>query len=257
MLKSHGIFPLEIFNQLRHSRDFSLVECFNESVPPYAILSHTWGADYEEVTFSDMKEKTGKMKAGYRKLTFCAERAAQDGLQFFWVDTCCIDKSSSAELSEAINSMFRYYQRAAICYVYLSDVFSKQDLFGSRWFTRGWTLQELLAPKLVQFFTAEGKWLGDKGTLMYEIHEITGISMRALQGEPLSAFSVQERLLWTMGRQTKREEDAAYSLLGILNAHIPPIYGEGRDHALRRLFIAVKDTQDRDKFAELVLGYKG
>jgi hypothetical protein len=102
--------------------EFSLVEYMGNHIPPYAILSHTWGADHEEVTFKDLADGTSRNKVGYRKLTFCGKQAGIDGLRFFWVDTCCIDKSSSAELSEAINSMFRWYHDASKCYVYLSDV---------------------------------------------------------------------------------------------------------------------------------------
>ena len=146
---------------------FSLTEFISQDVPRYAILSHTWGADGEEVTFKDLENGTGQHKSGYNKLSFCGKQAAKDGLQFFWIDTCCIDKSSSAELSEAINSMFRWYQNATKCYVFLSDVstssstgihlFSQQTptIQHSRWFTRSWTLQELLAPKSVEFFSVE------------------------------------------------------------------------------------------------------
>src|SRR5580704_6018880 len=123
--------------------------------------------------------------------------------------------------------MFRGYQNAAKCYVYLLDVsISKRkasnEFFemtwesafrASRWFTRGWTLQELLAPGSVVFFFKEGKRLGDKRTLEQQVHEITGIAISALQGAPLSQFGVDERLLWTEHRQTRREEDKAYSLL--------------------------------------------
>lgn len=95
--------------KLREDGEFILVERAGRNIPPYAILSHTWGADEEEVSFKDLIEGRGKNKAGYRKLRFCGEQAAKDALHFFWVDTCCIDKSSSSELSEAINSMFRWY----------------------------------------------------------------------------------------------------------------------------------------------------
>jgi len=135
--------------RLEDGGEFSLVEYAGSHIPRYAILSHTWGADHEEITFRDLTDGTGKNKAGYRKLIFCGKQAANDGLQFFWVDTCCIDKSSSAELTEAINSMFRWYQGATKCYVYLSDVSVGDDEFSrrwkpafkkSKWFTRGWTL---------------------------------------------------------------------------------------------------------------------
>ena len=149
--------------------EFSLTKDFGDDIPRYAILSHTWGADTEEVTFRDLMDGTGKSKAGYDKIRFCGEQARRDGLQYFWVDTCCIDKSNNNELSEAINSMFRWYRNAAKCYVYLSDVlrpaFDMNDKSNqlpwesafrkSRWFTRGWTLQELIAPASVEFFSKD------------------------------------------------------------------------------------------------------
>jgi Heterokaryon incompatibility protein (HET) len=230
---------------------FSLTEFFGHHIPKYAILSHTWGAD--EVTFKDFtdSEDKGKSKAGYGKLQFCGARAKHDRLQYFWVDTCCIDKSNSVELQEAINSMFRWYQNAAKCYVYLSDVptgieraddqFSKRTRESafrlSRWFTRGWTLQELLAPDLesIEFFSQEGYYLGDKRTLEPQIYEITKIPISALRGSPLSHFDVEDRLSWAANRQTTREEDKAYSLLGICEVYMPLIYGEGENNAFRRL----------------------
>jgi hypothetical protein len=151
--------------QLSPTKDF-----VGDNIPEYAILSHTWGADFEEVTLKDLTDGTGTDKAGYNKIRFCGEQARRDGLQYFWVDTCCIDKSNNTELSEAINSMFRWYRNATKCYVYLSDVsikkrkassqlseFTWESAFrASRWFTRGWTLQELLAPSSVEFFPKKG-----------------------------------------------------------------------------------------------------
>jgi hypothetical protein len=220
-----------------------------DTVPPYAILSHTWGADLDEVTFEDMTDGTGRGKAGYEKIRFCGEQARQDNMQYFWVDTCCIDMANKAELTYAINSMFRWYRNASRCYVYLSDVSSpardsneeestplwESDFRKSRWFTRGWTLQELLAPSTVEFFSKEWKRLGDKTLLRQYIHETTGIPVPALQGAPLSQFSVDERLLWNKDRHTKLEEDRAYSMLGIFDVYIAPIYGEGTGRAFGRL----------------------
>ncbi|CAN9459370.1 unnamed protein product [Alternaria sp. RS040] len=235
--------------QRKHGGRYSLTEFVGDAIPPYAILSHTWGPDQEEVTFADLEQDAGTTKAGYRKLQFCADQAAKDGLRYFWVDTCCIDKSSSAELSEAINSMFAWYRDAARCYVYLSDV-STSSLVSStpaqqqwnrafrhsRWFTRGWTLQELVAPVSVEFFSAENEPLGNKYSLVQELHGITGISVEALQGSrPLDQLTVNERMSWVGQRKTKREEDAAYSLLGIFDVHMPLIYGEGRRKAFARL----------------------
>ena len=221
--------------QIKNGGGFTLTEFF-ANFPPYAILSHTWGAPGEEVTFQDLVNDTGQNKTGYKKIQFCGQRALDDGLQYFWCDMCCIDKTSSAELTEAINSMFRWYRNAARCYVYLQDV-SKQDpeevFRSSRWFTRGWTLQELIAPGSVEFFSREGSQLGDKAVLEREIHEITGIDIRALRGQPLSKFSVEDRLSWAKGRQTTREEDETYCLLGLFDIHMPLIYGEGRKAFLR------------------------
>lgn len=220
-----------------------------DDIPPYAILSHTWDVDHdEEVTYKNVKKQKGAQKRGYGKIHFCAEQAKHDGLQHFWVDTCCIDKTNAAELSESINSMFRWYQRAAKCYVYLSDVSSeiasedepprstwKQELRSSKWFTRGWTLQELLAPSGVEFFSLEQERLGNKQSLSQTIHEITGIPIRALEGTPLSKFSAEERMSWSKPRTTSRKEDKAYSLLGLLSISMIVNYGEGEQNAFDRL----------------------
>jgi len=244
--------------RLEDDGEFSLVEIVGKNIPHYAILSHTWGADDEEVTFKDAVDGAGKSKAGYGKIRFCGKQAANDGLQYFWVDTCCIDKSSSAELSEAINSMFRWYHEAAKCYVYLSDVSTDEfasnvlSFQKSRWFTRGWTLQELIAPTSVEFFSSEGDRLGDKNALVQEIAAITGISIRVLQGCPLHQFSVNERMSWAERRETKREEDTAYSLLGIFDIHMPLLYGEGRNKALIRLQKEITESL-RDKWPTLSL----
>jgi hypothetical protein len=236
--------------------ELSLVEYVGKDIPQYAILSHTWGADQEEVNFRDIIKHSGKSKTGYKKLHFCRKQAANDGLQFFWIDTCCIDKSSSAELSEAINSMFRWYHKAARCYAYLSDVSTgssqnNQSIQQSRWFRRGWTLQELIAPTSVEFFSVEGYRLGDKQSLQQTLCEITGIPVKALQGSPLSQFPVNERMSWAERRETKREEDAAYSLLGIFDIHMPLIYGEGREKAFSRLRREIEEVSSNVKLALL------
>ncbi|KAH8649758.1 heterokaryon incompatibility protein-domain-containing protein [Tricladium varicosporioides] len=235
----------------------SLTDFYGNNIPEYAILSHTWGADSEEVTFNDVMNGLGKDKEGYKKIQFCGEQAERNRLQHFWVDTCCIDKSSGPELSEAINSMFRWYQKAEFCYVYLLDVSiqnSKEDgnyqsLFEaafkkSRWFTRGWTLQELLAPRSVEFFDVNQKRLGDRESLEGLISEITGISLPALQGRNLSSFSIAQRISWGAKRKTKREEDKAYSLIGILDINMSLRYGEGWEGALARVKRKAKKIQN-------------
>jgi hypothetical protein len=216
----------------------------NNKIPPYAILSHTWGDG--EVLFKDLMDGTGKSKAGYAKIRFCGDQAWRDGLRFFWVDTCCIDKSNSVELQEAINSMFRWYRNATKCYTYLVDVSISSSDAGdksiwepafraSRWFTRGWTLQELIAPTSVEFFSREGARLGDRITLERVIHDVTGIPLKVLQGGPLSDFSVHDRMAWIEKRTTTREEDMAYSLFGIFDVQLPLLYSEGKQKAFRRL----------------------
>jgi hypothetical protein len=237
--------------QFDQRRGFCLTEDLSEeelSSCPYAILSHTWGKDDEEVNFADVTQGSGHTKVGYEKLRFCGKQAEKDGLRYFWVDTCCIDKSSSAELSQAITSMFRWYAGAVKCYVYLGDVTTRnfessnpparswQPTFRlSRWFKRGWTLQELLAPRSVEFFNFHGARLGDKESLEQVLHEVTQIPPRALRNAPLDEFSVEERMSWAEQRVTKHGEDKAYSLLGLFGVSMALIYGEGKDRAFARL----------------------
>lgn len=241
--------------RLLHSNpqnDFCLTDDLDDNdphvIPLYAILSHTWGSDNEEVTFDDVRRGVARDKIGYAKLEFCAEQARKDGIDHFWIDTCCINKASEPELSQAIRSMFRWYQNAVKCYVFLADVSSsKRDVNGrtdhtweksfrsSRWFARGWTLQELLAPSVVEFFSRDRMLLGSKATLVQQIHEITGIPTVALCGRPIRDFSIEERFAWARKRQTKKAEDRAYCLFGIFGVQLPVLYGEGRESAIRRL----------------------
>lgn len=228
------------------------------AIPPYAILSHTWGADDEEVTFDDLVNNAARDKPGYKKIELCGEQAKRDGLQYFWVDTCCINKANKAEHSLAIQSMFRWYRNATKCYVYLSDVLTKKRKFSeldvdstwksglssSRWFTRGWTLQELLAPSVVEFFSCEWHQLGDRVSLKSQIHEITIIPHYVLEGASLSYCSVDERLRWAQDRQTKLKEDAAYCLAGIIDVEMAPVYGEGTEQAFRRLHDKIQSREE-------------
>jgi hypothetical protein len=236
-------------------------DLIRDKIPPYAILSHTWGG--QEATFKDLQnysnieEVDEKVMEGYRKIFFCAHQAKRNDLNYFWVDTCCIDKTNSAELQEAINSMFRWYQNAEKCYVFLSDV-ENNSLEGngnlrrrwkaafrkSRWFNRGWTLQELLAPHSVEFFSKEGALLGDKESLKHTIHDVTGIPIKALLGNDLAEFDIAERFSWAENRQTTREEDSAYCLLGIFGCHLPLIYGEGKQRALKRLKKEIEEDSE-------------
>ncbi|KAK7890072.1 hypothetical protein LTR67_008537 [Exophiala xenobiotica] len=180
------------FLKVGHNGELTLAENLNPPPSRYAILSHTWGRDDEEITYDEMKNGLGATKVGYQKLRFCADRAGKDGIDYVWVDTCCINKANWTELAEAINSMYRWYRDAAKCYVYLSDVSVQtwvSNFETSRWFRRGWTLQELLAPTLVEFYSHEGVYLGDKGSLELQIHRATSIPVAALRGNPLSDFA--------------------------------------------------------------------
>lgn len=230
------------------------LEEFHEASPPYAILSHTWGADSEEVFFRDIQE--GKFeKDGTLPIKFegSCKLAKEDGYRYIWIDTCCIDKTNSVELTEAINSMFRWYMEASICYSYLSDVpvndnprDPRSKFFSSRWFERGWTLQELLAPPKLRFYNSEWRYLGSKGEMCTMIEKITGVPSPFLLGiADLQAASVAQRMSWAARRVTKRKEDIAYSLLGIFGVTMPMIYGEGGERAFRRLQEQImKDIRD-------------
>ncbi|KAK0639810.1 heterokaryon incompatibility protein-domain-containing protein [Cercophora newfieldiana] len=267
-----------------------LVE-FVGRAPPYVILSHTWGP--EELTCQDLltaaSRAIAKKKAGFAKIAGCCARALEDGYEYAWVDTCCIDKSSSAELSEAINSMYRWYQDAHICYAYMSDVSingssqppaisSSPDVVSaakkraadppakpllhtipsilrdydslprtfenSRWFTRGWTLQELIAPPLVEFYAQDWKEIGTKFSLRRAISRITGVDIRVLEGADPSTCTVAERMSWAASRETTRVEDKAYCLLGIFKVNMPLIYGEGARAFPRLQKEIMKTTED-------------
>jgi Heterokaryon incompatibility protein (HET) len=221
------------------------------ALPAYTVLSHTWHTNNkEEVTYEDLETGSGQHKAGYTKIDFCKKQASVDELAYIWIDTCCINRKSEPELSEAVNSMFRWYKNATRCYVYLSDVYTSHEgrdtpsrgdeweaLFPqSRWFTRGWTLQELIAPELVDFFARDGTHLGNKLTLETAISNITDISLDVLRGRPLAECTIEERMMWAKSRTTKREEDHVCSLFGIFDVTMPLVYGEGKAKAFRRFY---------------------
>jgi len=240
-----------------------LEEFFDDKAPPYAILSHTWGPDEEELTFQDIKSgKVNKPGEGSVKLHGCLSKSKDDGLDYFWNDTFCIDKTNLVELSEAIRSMFRWYQRATVCYVYLRDFKAKDarspdaDFGACRWFTRGWTLQELLAPKEVRFYNSRWKTLGTRGNLRSLIERATGIPRQFLLGiTPLRAASVAQRMSWAARRETRRAEDRAYSLLGLFDVSVPVIYGEGGEQAFWRLQDQIMRTTRDDSI--LAWGFAG
>lgn len=169
-------------------------------------------------------------------MDFCLTQTRQDSLGHCWIDSCCINKAHPDEKHGAFNAMYSWYQNAHVCYVYLQDVLVIEDLVGSRWWTRGWTLQELLAPSRVVFFSSDGVRLGDKVSLQHVIHSITRISTEVLVGaQPLAEVTIEEKLSWMKGRQTTFEEDWAYCLQGILGFEMSRRYGEGRLRAIERL----------------------
>ncbi|CAH0046060.1 unnamed protein product [Clonostachys solani] len=234
-----------------------LMEFQPGSIPEYAILSHTWGSDGDEVTYSDMIAGIAPQKVGYDKITFCREQAKRDKLRYFWIDTCCINKNNGPELLASLNSMFAWYKDSKKCYVYLSDVSKRTEQPGlesgiaswelafrnSRWYTRGWTLQELIAPRSVTFYSKEGHFLGDKTTLESLIHDITRIPAMALQGSPLSHFTVEDRFAWMKSRTTKEPEDMAYALQGIFDIFLPMMYGCGKTQAMQTLRRSIHDDE--------------
>jgi len=245
-----------------------LLELFyGDNVPPYAILSHTWAdgeVSFPEFTkLSETKNNKTTSKAGYRKISTACEKARSDGHRYAWIDTCCIDKTSSAELTEAINSMFGWYGQSQVCYVYLSDFtldtadVPSQEQFEAefhqcRWFTRGWCLQELLAPRQLQFFNQKWQTIGTKSTLSRLISHITGVPVAVLFVPPrmeLQEFPIAARISWIAKRHTTRIEDMSYSLLGILDVNMPMLYGEGQKAFMRLQEEIIKKYNDLSIFA--------
>lgn len=250
--------------RLVNTRTLRLEQFFKAAkTPPYAILSHTWGDD--EVSLQHFQRKTSRSsRKGFSKIQSACQEAHRQGLDYLWVDTCCIDKTSSAELSEAINSMFKWYQRSQICYAFLEDVeqpsvnssdirgkcnASETEFTASRWFTRGWTLQELIAPKEVVFYNKYWVSIGEKSTSSELIKKITGIDTFILEGGPLPEVSVGRRMSWAVDRQTTREEDIAYSLMGLFDINMPLIYGEGPKAFIRLQEEILRQSDDHTLFA--------
>jgi len=247
-----------------------LLKEFNSSdIPKYAILSHRW--EGQEVTFQELQaidlspgqcprvtDKHGETVTGWSKIKGACTQARKDGHKWIWIDSCCIDKSSSAELSEAINSMFNWYKNAEICYAYLSDVqfdyneyvlgsrdCSPDEFRQSKWFTRGWTLQELLAPRQLRFFSRRWIDLGDRGALWSVVSIATGI-------EGWSSYktaTIAQKMSWASRRETTRIEDRAYSLMGLFAVNMPPLYGEGENAFIRLQLEILRISDDESIFA--------
>ncbi|CZR64700.1 uncharacterized protein PAC_14599 [Phialocephala subalpina] len=264
--------------RLLNARTLRLEEFFNslDGRPHYVILSHTWGKD--EVTLDDLRNGAPEMKRGFAKLKLTCKQALRDGYEYAWIDTCCIDKSSSSELSEAINSMFQWYRLSKICYAYLEDVsvedlakchvpddnhmssdeegaFYQSKFAQSRWFQRGWTLQELIAPSRIEFYSSDWNYLGSSLELLNAIVMVTGITNTVLSSEEsvkmrsLQEASIAQRMSWAAKRKTTRVEDEAYCLMGIFGVHIPLLYGEGRSAFVRLQEEIIKASADQSIFA--------
>lgn len=232
--------------RLINTKTLQLEEFFDTSRPKYAILSHTW--ETEEVLFADMADlDKARAKAGFAKVQGACALAARQGYDYIWIDTCCIDKTSSAELSEAINSMFNWYQRSGVCYAYICDVQNSTEIAGSRWFTRGWTLQELVAPYDVVFYSATWEYMGKKRDTGF----ISLISAASKVEEPVlshafnySEVSVARKMYWASHRTTTRLEDQAYCLMGLFQVNMPLLYGEGEAAFMRLQQEIIKVSND-------------
>lgn len=226
--------------RLLNVETFNLETFYEPDVPPYSALSHTWGPNDREVSFQDITNGFDMEQKDWDKVSRSAAETKSFGLQYIWIDTCCIDKSSSAELSEAINSMFRWYRECVICLAYLSDVLAEgssgatvtgyaSQLSKSRWFTRGWTLQELIAPNELHFYDATWNYFGQKAGLAKDISSITGIDVKILdRPDQVRTMSIAQRMSWASDRKTTRVEDIAYCLMGIFDVNMPLLYGEGQ-----------------------------
>ncbi|KAI0145407.1 heterokaryon incompatibility protein-domain-containing protein [Xylariaceae sp. FL1272] len=223
--------------RLLNTTTFQLREFLGSSVPEYAILSHTWGQAADEVSYQDLVSNRWLSVAspGREKIQAFCNLAHEEGYEWGWVDTCCIDKTSSAELSESINSMYRWYKEAHICYALLTDVKAKSEIHLARWLTRGWTLQELLAPSEVEFYDSEWNLVCTRSEAAKQISKATGIAIEVLLNQTgIDRYPVATRMSWAANRVTTRVEDIAYCLLGIFEVNMPLLYGEGT-RAFRRL----------------------
>ena len=252
----------------RVDRRAKVLEFGDDEVTEYAILSHRWTG--EEVEYNEIV-KLAKMdeeerseirqRDGYRKILQSCEQAKKDGYKWLWIDTCCIDKRSSAELSEAINSMYRWYENSRICYAYLHDVSGSSfpTVHASRyhkskgwpeWFSRGWTLQEMIAPRDVRFFNRDWHPIGDKRALAPTLQTITRVPQDILkEGLSSNRPCIAQIMSWAANRTTTRVEDKAYSLMGLLDVNMPMLYGEGKKAFHRLQLEIIRTSNDHSIFA--------
>jgi hypothetical protein len=244
--------------RLLNVETYKLKDFPDDRLPRYAILSHTWREDAEEISFGDVESRAFFERPGAQlvKLYGCCRKAKDEGIQYVWIDSCCIDKHNAVELNGAINCMFRWYRQAALCFVFLSDVPKGDtgDAFrSSRWFTRAWTLQELLAAQQLNFYDMTWSLLGNKCDMSGIIQQITGIPRLYLIGlAPLCWASVAQRMSWAANRVARRKEDVAYSLLGIFGINMPLIPGE--DDAFGRLQLEIMKNIKDDSILAWRLG---
>ncbi|KAK7972323.1 ankyrin repeat-containing protein [Apiospora saccharicola] len=218
----------------------------------YSILSHRWTWGSDEITYHDILalDANVKAKGGYSKFAGACALAKALGYDLLWDDTCCINKTDSVELGEAINSMYHWYAESALCIAYLEEVDTAEHIEQSEWFSRGWTLQELIAPNTVQFYDTDWTLLGDKSSLSDVLVRKTGIPADVLgnKKEP-RACSVAQRMSWAAGRTTGRLEDRAYSLMGLFDVNMPMIYGERERAFLRLQQQIIANSTDESIFA--------
>ncbi|KAI3325338.1 HET-domain-containing protein [Xylariaceae sp. AK1471] len=249
--------------RLINTQTFEFGEFYGTDIPKYAILSHTWQQG-EEITFHEWQrwdaDTSLQKKSGFKKILGASRQAQRDSLDWLWVDTNCIDKTSSAELTEAINSMYEWYSESVVCYAYLSDVSTSLELSDgqefkrqfreSRWWTRGWTLQELLAPTRILFFTESWKLISDRESMAKEISDISGVSQEYLTGRrtTLNRAYAAEKMSWLSKRRTTRVEDMAYCMLGLFEVNLPLLYGEGRKAFIRLQEEIIRVSNDHTIF---------
>ncbi|KAH7379959.1 heterokaryon incompatibility protein-domain-containing protein, partial [Cadophora sp. MPI-SDFR-AT-0126] len=238
--------------RLLNTLSYTLQDFTGSDIPDYAILSHRW--EGRELTCQDIQTIHSHIARGWSKIEGACTQARKDHYDWIWIDSCCIDKTSSAELSEAINSMFVWYQNAEICYAYLSDVvdpivntvnWPPLAIRNSKWFTRGWTLQELLAPRSLRFFSGGWADLGLREERWALISEITGIE----NPRSFKTASIAQKMSWASRRETTRIEDRAYSLMGLFGVNMPPLYGEGEKAFVRLQLEILRISDDESIFA--------
>ncbi|KAI6118529.1 hypothetical protein EDD16DRAFT_1726773 [Pisolithus croceorrhizus] len=230
--------------QARHKPE--VMKELRDATINYAILWHRWGAEvgYEEMIGLMKMEKEEreevKQHAGYRGIIKSCEQATMDGYKWLWIDTCCIDKRSSSELSEAIYSMYRWYENAQVCYAYLNDVdeltFPTEVDYNK--------FAESNAPKEVKFFNKDWVYIDNKQQLAFTLECIAGIP------DNRGSVSVVAQIMsWAARRKTECNEDRAYSLMGLFGVNMPMLYGEGR-RAFRRLQLEIiREFSDHSIFA--------